>query len=218
MVHTRTFEELNLDSPVGSAGRGRGQVPRGGAPPPPPVSLEQLLATQNDLRRRLVENNEHRGAERWQPRHQERDSSYSDFLATHPLVFVDATDPLEVDSWLRAIESRFRLLHCIEYQKTLYGAQQLRGAAGAWWASFIVALPKDHHIPWGEFRTALRAHHLSVGLLRNKLKEFLDLEQGNHSVFDYTRQFNTLVQYCTYHVNTDEKKANLYHAGLIIHL
>jgi hypothetical protein len=44
-----------------------GQVPRGGAPPPPPVSLEQLLAMQNDLMRRLVENDEHRGAERQQP-------------------------------------------------------------------------------------------------------------------------------------------------------
>jgi hypothetical protein len=48
MVHTRTFEELSLDSPEGSIGCGRGQVPRGGAPPPlprPPVILEQLLAT-----------------------------------------------------------------------------------------------------------------------------------------------------------------------------
>jgi hypothetical protein len=70
MVRTRTFKELNLDSPKGSAGRGRGQVPRGGAPPPPPrspISLEQLLATQNDLMRRLVENDERRGAERQQP-------------------------------------------------------------------------------------------------------------------------------------------------------
>jgi hypothetical protein len=57
-----------------------------------------------------------------------------------------------------------------------------------------------------------------VGLLRSKLKEFLDLEQGNHSVFDYTRQFNTLAQYGSYHIDTDEKKANLYHAGLTIHL
>jgi hypothetical protein len=57
-----------------------------------------------------------------------------------------------------------------------------------------------------------------VGLLRSKLKEFLDLEQGNHSVFDYMRQFNTLAQYGTYHVNTDEKKANLYCARLTIHL
>jgi hypothetical protein len=56
------------------------------------------------------------------------------------------------------------------------------------------------------------------GLLYSKLNEFLDLEQGNHSVFDYTRQFNTLAQYGSYHVDTDEKKANLYRAGLTIHL
>jgi hypothetical protein len=57
-----------------------------------------------------------------------------------------------------------------------------------------------------------------VGLLRSKLKEFLDLERGNHSVFDYTRQFNTLAQYGTYHVDTDEKKASPYRVGLTIHL
>jgi hypothetical protein len=57
-----------------------------------------------------------------------------------------------------------------------------------------------------------------VGLLRRKLKEFLDLVQGNHSVFDYTRQFNTLAQYGSYHVDTDEKKANLYRAWITIDL
>jgi hypothetical protein len=221
MMRTRTVEELNLDRHDGSTGRGRGQIPRGDAPPPPPpppVSLEQLLAMQNDLMRRLVENDERHGAEHQQPRHQERDSSYLDFLATHPSVFADATDPLEADSWLRTTESKFGLLHCTDYQKTLYAAQQLRGAAGAWWASYIATLPEDHHVPWGEFCTTFRAHHLSMGLLRSKLKEFLDLEQENHSVFDYTRQFNTLAQYGTYHVDTDEKKAKLYRVGLTIHL
>jgi hypothetical protein len=37
-------------------------------------------------------------------------------------------------------------------------------------------------------------------------------------VFDYTRQFSTLAQYGSYHVDTDEKKANLYREGLTIHL
>jgi hypothetical protein len=46
----------------------------------------------------------------------------------------------------------------------------------------------------------------------------MDLEQGNHSVFDYTRQFNTLAQYGTYHSDMDEKKANLCRARLTIHL
>jgi hypothetical protein len=37
-------------------------------------------------------------------------------------------------------------------------------------------------------------------------------------VFDYMRQFNTLAQYGSYHIDMDEKKVNLYHAGLIIQL
>jgi hypothetical protein len=149
MVRTRTSEDSILDIPEGSIGCGRDQVPRGDAPPPPPISLEQLLATQNELLRRLIENDECRGTEHQQPHHHERDSLYSDFLATHPLVFADAIDPLEADSWLRTTKSKFGLLHCIEYQKTLYAAQQLRGAAGAWWATYITTLPNDHHVPWG---------------------------------------------------------------------
>jgi hypothetical protein len=37
-------------------------------------------------------------------------------------------------------------------------------------------------------------------------------------VYDYTRQFTTLAQYGTYHVDTDKKKANLYREWLTIHL
>jgi hypothetical protein len=81
----------------------------------------------------------------------------------------------------------FGILHYTKYQKTLHAAQQLRGSVGAQWASYISALPTDHQVPWGEFHTAFCAHHLSAGLLCTKLKEFLDLEQRNHSVFNYTR-------------------------------
>jgi hypothetical protein len=101
MVHTRTSEDPILNIPEGSVRRRHGPVPCGGAPPPPlrpPLSLEQLLVTQKDLMRTLVENNEHRGAERQQPRYQERHSSYLDFLATHPPVFTDVTNPLEAYS------------------------------------------------------------------------------------------------------------------------
>jgi hypothetical protein len=125
---------------------------------------------------------------------------------------------LEADSWLRTTESKFGLLYYTEYQKTLQAAQQLWGLGGAWRASYIAALPVDQQVPWGEFRTAFHVHHLSVGLLYSKLKEFLDLEQGNHCVFEYTTQFNTLAQYGCYHVDMDEKKANMYHEGLTIHL
>jgi hypothetical protein len=94
-------------------------------PPPPslPVSIEQLLATQNVLIRMLVESHAHHGARRPLHHRQEMDSSCSDFLATHPPVFTELTDPLEAGNWLHTIESKFGLLHFTEYQKTLYVAQ-----------------------------------------------------------------------------------------------
>jgi hypothetical protein len=50
------------------------------------------------------------------------ETSYNDYLARHPPMFAEATDLLEVDNWLRIIESKFGLLHCTEVQKTLFVA------------------------------------------------------------------------------------------------
>jgi hypothetical protein len=74
-----------------------------------------------------------------------------------------------------------------------------------WLASYIAALPAGHHVPRDEFRTAFCTHHLFAVLLRVKLKEFLDLEHGNHSVFDYMRQFNTITQHGSYQVDIAER-------------
>jgi hypothetical protein len=49
-------------------------------------------------------------------------TTYSDFVVTHPPLFTEARELLEADHWLRAIESKFGLLHCIEVQKTLHHA------------------------------------------------------------------------------------------------
>jgi hypothetical protein len=87
------------------------------------ATQNNLMTIQNDVMRRLVENDKRRGAECQQPRHQLKDSSYVDFLATHPPVFADVTDPLEADNWLCTTESKFGLLHYTEYQKTLYATQ-----------------------------------------------------------------------------------------------
>jgi hypothetical protein len=145
-------------------------------------------------------------------------TSYSEFLATHPPLFSGGKDPLEVDDWLLTIESKFSQLHCTEYQKTLYATQQLRGLAGAWWASYTTTLPADHHVPWGEFHAAFCGHHLSAGTMRCKLVEFLDLHQENRSIYEYIQEFNNLAQYGSHHVDTDAKKAELFRKGLTIQL
>jgi hypothetical protein len=138
MMCTRSIKDHVLNIPEPSAYHGQapcapphGQEPL--LPPPhPPVSLEQLLATKNELMRMLVESDACHGAGHPQhPHHQDMDSSYSDFLVTHPTLFTKPTDPLEADNWLCSTESKFRLLHCTKYQKTMYAGQQHRGSTGA---------------------------------------------------------------------------------------
>jgi hypothetical protein len=110
------------------------------------------------------------------------------------------------------------MFHCTEYQKILYTTQRLRGPVGAWWASHTVALLADHHVAWDEFHVAFRGHHLSTSTIRRQFVEFLELRQGNHSMYEYTQEFNNLVQYAGHYVDTDAKKAELYHKGLNIQL
>src|SRR6266542_4318930 len=75
-------------------------------------------------------------------------ASYSDFAGTHPPTFAKAEDPLEADSWIHLMESKFELLTCTETQKTLFAAHQLRGATASWWATFLAMQPAGHQVPW----------------------------------------------------------------------
>jgi hypothetical protein len=52
--------------------------------------------------------------------------------------------------------------------------------------------------------------------MRYKLARFLDLHQGNRSIYEYTQELNNLAQYRGNHVDTDLKKAKLFHKGLTI--
>jgi hypothetical protein len=71
---------------------------------------------------------------------------------------------------------------------------------------------------WDEFCVAFCGHHLSAGTVHRKLVEFLELREGNCSMYEYTQEFNNLAQYSGHHVEIDAKKAELYHKGLNIQL
>jgi hypothetical protein len=66
------------------------------------------------------------------------------------------------------MESKFGLLRCTEVHKTLFTAQQLRGDTNAWWANYTATRPVDYQVTWAEFRDALCAHYIPVGVMRKK--------------------------------------------------
>jgi hypothetical protein len=73
------------------------------------------------------------------------------------------------------MESKFGLLRCIEVQKILFAAQQLRGDASMWWANYTATHPADYQVSWAEFRDAFRAHYIPTGVMRKKRQEFMNL-------------------------------------------
>jgi hypothetical protein len=96
----------------------------------------------------------------------------------------------------------------------VFAAQQLRGAAGTWWANLVAAQPAGHRITWQEFHDAFRAHYIPDGVMAMKLEEFLSLKQGNQTVFQYIGKFNHLSQYAAEYMNTDAKKKSCFMRGL----
>jgi hypothetical protein len=129
-------------------------------------------------------------------------------------MFTEATDPLDAGSWLCTTEAKFSLLCCLETQKTLFMAQQLRGSVSAWWATFTATHPDGYHVSWAEFREAFQGHHIPDGLMDCKQQEFLDLKQGPNTVYEDCKRFIYLAQYGMHHIDTDAKKIALFHKGL----
>jgi len=71
------------------------------------------------------------GGNRGGARRPEGQSSYQDFLKTHPPTFTPSDEPLEAEHWLRTMEQKFRLLRVTDEQKVYFAAQQLLGSIGA---------------------------------------------------------------------------------------
>jgi hypothetical protein len=182
--------------------------------PPLPPTLAQAIASilesqdeKTELLRQLMANSTlAHGGNGARNNHAQAPTTYGYFVDTHPPLFTEVGEPLKADNWLRMIESRFRVLHCTEAQKTLFATQQLRGDACAWWANYTATRPMNYQVPWGEFREAFRAHLIPVGVMRRKHQEFMDHKQGGRSVHEYSKLFNHLVQYAPEQVDSDEKK------------
>ena len=120
-----------------SVGTSRGREDTPNPPPVPPTLAEAIAALVNatadntHFLREMAGNQFQQHGGRAPPQGP-RETSYLDFSETCPPLFVKAEDPLEADEWIRVMEQKFGLIRCIETQKPLFAAQQLRGPASTW--------------------------------------------------------------------------------------
>jgi hypothetical protein len=58
-------------------------------------------------------------------------------------VFSHATDPLEADDWVRAVEKQLNIAQCNDMKKVLFVSGQLQGTTQTWWESYQAARPNN---------------------------------------------------------------------------
>src|SRR5438876_3544672 len=182
-------------------------------PPPPPQTLAEVVAQQTQILHMLAQNQMNQQQPQGRQA-QPQAASYNDFAGTHPPIFAKADDPLEADSWIHLMESKFELITCTEEQKALFAAHQLRGPAASWWATHLAMQPTGHRVLWTEFSEAFKAHHIPSSVMKIKLREFLALKQGSKTVREYVQAFNHLSCYAPNHVDTDDKKKECFLEGM----
>ncbi|XP_066320609.1 uncharacterized protein [Miscanthus floridulus] len=163
------------------------------APPVPPSLADAISALVNvtvenaRLLQELAQSNQNMMQGNRGRNHHRQEATYVDFTGTRPLVFTKADEPLEADDWLCTMEQKFDLIPCTEFQKPVFAAQQLRGAAGAWWANLVAMQPAGVQLTWAKFCTAFHAHYILEGVMAMKLDEFLALKQGDQTVMQFTQ-------------------------------
>ena len=150
------------------------------AGPPNPFDLAQVIAAmltgcdeQTALLQEIVEQGK---AQRHEHHHQPAVPRYEQFLSTQPPLFHKADEPLEADSWLRTIESKFTLHPYNDGDKAGFAAQQLRSPARTCWDNHVVMFLEGTRFTWAQFKEAFRAHHIPAGVIRRKLAELLALK------------------------------------------
>jgi hypothetical protein len=143
-------------------------------------------------------------------------TTYSQFIEMKPPTFTKAEEPLDAETWVRAIEAKFFafVLPCSEEHKARFAALQLRGEALMWWEHFKTMQPTGHEVTWTEFKKAFKDHHIPKGLMVRKMKELLALKQGDDTVYQYAQKFNNLCQYGEHHVDTGAKKMERFRDGI----
>ncbi|RVW60643.1 Transposon Ty3-G Gag-Pol polyprotein [Vitis vinifera] len=143
-----------------------------------------------------------------------RGSSFDDFKKLGPPYFSGATDPTEAEAWILKMEKFFGVIDCSEEQKASYAAFMLDKEADHWWRMSRRLLEDQGPITWRQFREAFYKKYFPDSVRRQKVGEFIRLEQGDMTVAQYEAKFTELSRFSPQLIATEEEKALKFQDGL----
>jgi hypothetical protein len=107
------------------------------SPPPPLLTLEQVLAMQEQMLQTMQQTLVNLHAQPQVPP-SPRDR-LRDFRHTNPPTFSYAMDPMDANDWLKSIEKKLQVVQCKNHEKVLLASHQLFGPLADWWDAYVEA-------------------------------------------------------------------------------
>jgi hypothetical protein len=127
---------------------------------------------------------------------------------------LQAKDPLESNDWLKGVEKKLVIAHCMDHEKVPFASYQHYGMAASWWEMYYNTHANIDTITWNEFKDCFRTHYVPRGTMKLKKMEFADLKQDSMTVNEHLNSFILLLRYAPEDINTHEKKHDMFLNGL----
>ncbi|XP_042045713.1 uncharacterized protein LOC121791984 [Salvia splendens] len=107
-------------------------------------------------------------------------------------------------------------MECTDKERLACGTFQLTGPADFWWDTKLRTMNPERReaLTWEIFKEEVYNKYVPMSYRRTKVVEFHTLKQGNMTVTEYDRALCEITRYAPELVDTDEKMAEKFRAGL----
>ncbi|PWA56949.1 zinc finger, CCHC-type, Retrotransposon gag domain protein [Artemisia annua] len=135
-------------------------------------------------------------------------STYRDFTACAPPIFMGSLDPLKSSRWISDIEGAFRTSRCAEEDKVNFATNYLRERAKIWWEGKANEKGSAWReaCTWEQFKEVFVKEYAPAEEIDKIREAFHNLMQTNESVNELWEKFYDMVQYCPEYRDNEKLK------------
>ncbi|XP_012846763.1 PREDICTED: uncharacterized protein LOC105966725, partial [Erythranthe guttata] len=138
---------------------------------------------------------------------------YERFLRMNPSEFHGGTDPTIAEEWIKSFEVIYDYMQMTDRDRVHCAICLLRNEARHWWEGIKEGTNLET-LPWTYFKVQFFEKYFSKDVRAHKLKEFLELRQGDLPMIEYIRRFERSCLYAPFIARDAEEKKNHFIRGL----
>ncbi|XP_012838034.1 PREDICTED: uncharacterized protein LOC105958576 [Erythranthe guttata] len=131
----------------------------------------------------------------------------------NPSEFHGGPDPVVAEEWIKSLEVIFDYMQMNDRERVHCALFLLRNEARNWWEGAKEGIELEN-LSWQAFKVQFFEKYFSKDVRANKLKEFMELRQGDLPMTEYIRLFERGCLYAPFIAKDVEENKNHFTRGL----